>query len=230
MARILIAEDEDRIASFLEKGLRANGFSTTTVADGRSAASAARDGDFDLVLLDLGLPGQDGLEVLRQVRARGETLPVIVLTARGQVPDRVAGLEGGADDYVTKPFSFEELLARIRVRLRDAGAGAAETTLLRAGGVALDLRTRRASVDGASVELTAREYALLEVFLRHPDQVLSREQLLSHVWGYDFDPGSNVVEVYVRYLRRKLGPDLIETVRGMGYRLVPPASGGAFPA
>jgi DNA-binding response OmpR family regulator len=223
MARILIAEDEDRIASFLEKGLRANGFSTTVVADGLSAASAARDDEFDLLLLDLGLPGQDGLEVLRQIRARGEHLPVIVLTARGEVPDRVAGLEGGADDYVTKPFSFEELLARIRVRLRDGGTG--ETTLLRSGAITLDLRTRRATVDGRSVELTAREYALLEVFLRHPDQVLSREQLLSHVWGYDFDPGSNVVEVYVRYLRKKLGDEFIETVRGMGYRLVGGAVG-----
>jgi DNA-binding response OmpR family regulator len=219
MPRILIAEDEERIASFLEKGLRANGFSTTTVTDGNSAASAARDGDFDLVLLDLGLPGQDGLAALRQIRARGERIPVIILTARETVPDRVAGLEGGADDYVTKPFSFEELLARVRVRLRD-DAGA-ETTLLRAGDLTLDLRTRRATVAERSVELTAREYAMLEVFLRHPDQVLSREQLLSHVWGYDFDPGSNVVEVYVRYLRRKLGGDRIDTVRGMGYRLVP---------
>jgi DNA-binding response OmpR family regulator len=219
MPRILIAEDEERIASFLEKGLRANGFSTTLVTDGNSAASAARDGDFDLLLLDLGLPGQDGLAALRQIRARGERLPVIVLTAREAVPDRVAGLEGGADDYVTKPFSFEELLARVRVRLRDEGAGT-ETTLLRAGDLTLDLRTRRAAVGDRSVELTAREYAMLEVFLRHPDQVLSREQLLSHVWGYDFDPGSNVVEVYVRYLRKKLGSDRIETARGMGYRLV----------
>jgi two-component system, OmpR family, copper resistance phosphate regulon response regulator CusR len=219
MARILIAEDEERIASFLEKGLRANGFATTVVQDGNSAASAARDGDFDLVLLDLGLPGQDGLAALRQIRTRGDRLPVIILTARESVADRVAGLEGGADDYVTKPFSFEELLARVRVRLRDE-AGTAEPTLLRTGDLALDLRTRRAAVGDRSVELTAREYAMLEVFLRHPDQVLSREQLLSHVWGYDFDPGSNVVEVYVRYLRRKLGGDRIETVRGMGYRLV----------
>jgi DNA-binding response OmpR family regulator len=219
MARILIAEDEDRIASFLEKGLRANGFSTTTVADGITAAGAARDSDYDLVLLDLGLPGQDGMNALAAIRARGERLPVIVLTARGEVPDRIAGLEGGADDYVTKPFSFDELLARIRVRLRDSGTS--ETTILRSGPLTLDVRTRRASIDGRSVELTAREYALLEVFLRHPDQVLSREQLLSHVWGYDFDPGSNVVEVYVRYLRKKIGNDLIKTVRGMGYRLSP---------
>ena len=217
MARILIAEDEFRIASFLEKGLRANGFTTAVVADGNAAASAARDSDFDLLVLDLGLPGRDGLDVLAAIRRRGDRLPVIVLTARESVPDRVAGLERGADDYVTKPFSFEELLARIRVRLRDTGSE--EQTLLRAGDLVLDLRTRRASVDGRAVELTAREYALLEVFLRHPDQVLSREQLLSHVWGYDFDPGSNLVEVYVRYLRKKLGDGVIETVRGMGYRL-----------
>jgi DNA-binding response OmpR family regulator len=217
VARILIAEDEYRIASFLEKGLRANGFTTAVVADGHTAASAARDSEFDLLILDLGLPGQDGLDALAEIRRRGDRLPVIVLTAREGVPDRVAGLEGGADDYVTKPFSFEELLARIRVRLRDTGSE--EQTLLRAGDLVLDLRTRRASVGERAVELTAREYGLLEVFLRHPDQVLSREQLLSHVWGYDFDPGSNIVEVYVRYLRKKLGDHTIETVRGMGYRL-----------
>lgn len=218
MPRILIAEDEARIARFLEKGLRANGFVTVVVDDGRHLAVAAKDGDFDLVILDLGLPGKDGLEALAEIRARGERLPVIVLTARDGVPDRVAGLEGGADDYVTKPFSFEELLARLRLRLRDPGS-AREATLLRAGDVVLDLRTRRATVAGRSVELTAREFALAETFLRHPGQVLSRQQLLSHVWGYEFDSGSNVVDVYVRYMRQKLGDDVIQTVRGMGYRL-----------
>jgi two-component system copper resistance phosphate regulon response regulator CusR len=217
LARILIAEDEHRIASFLEKGLRANGFVTAVVADGHAAASAARDDSFDLLILDLALPGQDGMEALTEIRRRGDRLPVIVLTAREAVRDRVAGLERGADDYVTKPFSFEELLARIRVRLRDGGGE--ELTMLRAGDLVLDLRTRRASVGSRAVELTAREYALLEMFLRHSDQVLSREQLLSHVWGYDFDPGSNIVDVYVRYLRKKLGVGVIETVRGMGYRL-----------
>ncbi|MCC6433665.1 MAG: response regulator transcription factor [Acidimicrobiales bacterium] len=217
MARILIAEDEHRIASFLEKGLRANGFATVVVDDGHAAAAAARDSDFDLVILDLGLPGQDGMDALAEIRRRGDRLPVIVLTARDAVPDRVKGLERGADDYVTKPFSFEELLARVRARLRDTGKE--EVTQLRAGGLVLDLRTRRATIGSRTVELSAREYALLEVFLRHPDHVLSREQLLSHVWGYDFDPGSNIVEVYVRYLRRKLGEHVIETVRGMGYRV-----------
>ena len=222
MTRILIAEDEDRIVSFLEKGLNAGGYSTVAVGTGPDALALARDDSFDLLLLDLGLPGMNGHEVLRSMRARGETMPVIILTARDGVDDTVAGLQGGADDYVPKPFRFEELLARIRLRLRDGAAP--ESTVLLAGGVSLDLRSRRASVndpDGSTrvVELTAREFALAEVFLRHAGQVLSREQLLSHVWGYDFDPGSNVVDVYVRYLRRKLGESVIETVRGMGYRL-----------
>jgi len=217
MNRILIVEDEPRLASFLEKGLRANGFVTTTSRDGVEATMLASDGDFDLMVLDLGLPGKDGLSVLRDVRSAGHRLPVIILSARDDTDVKVAGLERGADDYVTKPFRFEELLARVRVRLR--GGGTPERTLLESGCVVLDLRTRRARVDGDWVELTAREFTMLEVFLRHPGQVLSREQLLSHVWGYDHDPGSNVVDVYVGYLRRKLGRDRIATVRGMGYAL-----------
>ncbi len=217
MTRVLIAEDEQRIASFIDKGLRAQGFSTMIVDNGWDAATMTCDEDFDLAVLDLGLPGQDGLEALGEIRRRGNRLPVIILTARDAIPDRVTGLEKGADDYMTKPFSFEELLARIRVQLRNSGT--TEITTLSAGEVTLDLRTRRVSVGDMSVELTAREYTVLEMFLRHPDQVLSREQLLSHVWGYDFDPGSNIVDVYVRYLRKKVGHDVIETVRGMGYRL-----------
>lgn len=217
MTRILIAEDEDRIVSFLEKGLRASGYTTVAVGSGLDAAALARDDSFDLMILDLGLPGLDGHRVLEQVRQRGERLPVIILTARDGVDDTVRGLEHGADDYMTKPFRFEELLARVRLRLRDTASP--ETTVVTAGRVLLDLRSRRASVDGRLIELTAREFALLETFLRNAGQVLSREQLLSHVWGYDFDPGSNVVDVYVRYLRRKLGDGVIETVRGMGYRL-----------
>jgi DNA-binding response OmpR family regulator len=217
MTRILIAEDEPGIAKFLEKGLQAAGYTTLVVEDGRTAAHAATDRDFDLLVLDLGLPGIDGHEVLAEMRTRGERLPVIILTARSGVTETVAGLEGGADDYVTKPFQFEELLARVKVRLRERGT--ADEPVLEAGDVRLDLRTRRANVDGREVELSAREFTLAELLFRHPGQVLSRQQILAHVWGYDFDSGSNVVDVYVGYLRKKLGHDLIETARGMGYRL-----------
>jgi len=217
--RILIAEDERRITSFLEKGLHKNGFTTRVVTDGLSAYEQARSGEFDLVILDLGLPVQDGFTVLRRLRGERVTIPMIILTARDSVADTVAGLEGGADDYLAKPFAFEELLARIRLRLRSERIQ--EPTVLRAGDLDLDLRTRRARVGGRTVELTAREFALAEVFCRHPDQVLTREQLLSQVWGFDFDPGSNIVDVYIRYLRRKLGSARIETVRGVGYRLRP---------
>jgi DNA-binding response OmpR family regulator len=217
MNRVLIVEDEPRLASFLEKGLKSNGFTTSVAADGASAVVAASDEDFDLMILDLGLPDIDGLDVLQRVRDRGEHLPVIILTARDDLSDKVGGLDRGADDYVTKPFRFEELLARVRARLRHGGT--AEVTVLEFGGVELDLRTRHASAQGRTVELTAREFAMLETLMRHPDQVLTREQLLSHVWGYDHDPGSNVVDVYIGYLRRKLGEERIETVRGMGYRM-----------
>jgi two-component system, OmpR family, response regulator len=218
MSRILIAEDEPRLSSFLEKGLRAAGYNTTVCDDGIACGGMARDSEFDLLILDIGLPGQDGFAVLRSLRARGEKMPVLILTARDEITDTVTGLDSGADDYVTKPFVFEELLARVRARLR-APEQSDSALELSGGGVRLDVRTRRADVDGDEVELTAKEFTLLETFLRHPGQVLSREQLLSHVWGYDFDPGSNVVDVYVGYLRRKLGSERFETVRGMGYRL-----------
>lgn len=219
MNRILIAEDEPRIASFLEKGLKANGFTTVIVDDGQAAAQMADSKDFDLLILDLALPGKDGLQVLEELRGRGDTLPVIILTARDDVADKVAGLEGGADDYVTKPFRFEELLARVRVRLRDRTTFAKKDDLiLQVADILLDLRSRKVSVGDRYVELSAREFILAETFLRHPGQVLSREQLLSSVWGYDYDPNSNIVDVYVGYLRKKLGSDKIETVRGMGYR------------
>ncbi|MEU5876443.1 response regulator transcription factor [Spirillospora sp. NPDC047279] len=218
MNRILIVEDELRIATFIEKGLKANGFVVSVAEDGDSALAHAFGSGYDLILLDIGLPGRDGFTVLRALREARVTTPVIVLTARDSVQDTVAGLEGGADDWMTKPFRFEELLARVRLRLRGA-ARAPEVTVLRSGDLALDLRTRRARVGDRTVDLTAREFVLLELFLRHPGQVLSREQILSHVWGYDFDPGSNIVDVYVRALRRKLGDGCVETVRGMGYRL-----------
>jgi DNA-binding response OmpR family regulator len=217
MPRILIAEDEPRLAAFLDKGLRAQGFTTTVVADGPTASTMAQDEEFDLLVLDLGLPGKEGADVLRDMRRAGQRMPVLILTARDDLDSTVAGLEGGADDYVTKPFKFEELLARIRARLREQSEP--EQTVLEAGRVTLDMRARRASVEGRTIELSAREYTMLEVLMRHAGQVLSREQLLSHVWGYDHDPGSNVVDVYVGYLRKKLGPDVIETARGMGYRL-----------
>jgi two-component system, OmpR family, copper resistance phosphate regulon response regulator CusR len=220
--RVLIAEDEARIASFVAKGLRANGFAPTVVGDGRSALDYALAGDFDLLVLDIGLPELDGFTVLSTLRASGSGLPVVILTARGSVEDTVAGLEGGANDYISKPFRFEELLARIRLRLR--GEQVTEVTVLRCGDLVVDLRTRRAAVGDRTVELTTREFILVETFLRNPGVVLSREQLLSHVWGYDFDPGSNIVDVYVRYLRRKVGSARIETVRGMGYRLVDPGA------
>jgi DNA-binding response OmpR family regulator len=215
--RILIAEDEARIASFLEKGLRANGFTTEVAESGEDALRLGRTGRFDLVILDLGLPDRDGLEVLRHLRAAGTPVPVLVLTARSAVGDTVAALDGGADDYLTKPFRFDELLARVRVRLR--GERLVEPTMLHCGDIALDLRTRQVAHGGRTTDLSAREFALAEVFFRHPGQVLSREQLLSLVWGYDYDPGSNVVDVYVGYLRKKLGKERIPAVRGMGYRL-----------
>jgi DNA-binding response OmpR family regulator len=219
VSRILVAEDESRIASFIDKGLRAAGYAVTVVADGASAYDHAMSGGHDLLVLDVGLPLMDGFAVLRRLREARNRIPVIILTARDSVSDTVAGLEGGADDYMAKPFRFEELLARIRLRLRSEQR-APEATVLRYGDLALDLRTRRAAVAARTVELSAREFALIETFLRNPGQVLSREQLLSHVWGYDFDPGSNVVDVYVRYLRKKLGAGRIETMRGAGYRLV----------
>lgn len=217
MASILIADDEPRISGFIEKGLRAAGFATRIAATGPDALTLAQTGEFDLMVLDVNLPGFDGFRVLEQLRGSGSRLPVIMLTARVELHDTIAGLEGGADDYLNKPFRFDELLARIRLRMRrDEGAVSPE---LAHGDLHLDVRSRRARIGEHAVELSAREFALAEEFVRHAGQVLSREQLLSRVWGYDFDPGSNVVDVYVGYLRQKLGAQRIETVRGVGYRL-----------
>ena len=216
MPRILIAEDDPLIGSFLERGLRANGYSTFLADDGEQAQRLGLTEEFDLLILDMGLPMREGFHVLQELRSRGNTVPVLVLTGRSE-RDVVMCLEAGADDYMRKPFHFEELLARVRTRLR--GTGTEQQYVLSAGDVRLDLRTRRATIGDRTVDLTAREFALLDTLLRHADQVLSREQLLSHVWGYSFDPTSNVVDVYVNSLRKKLGPGVIETLRGAGYRL-----------
>ncbi|BAZ10713.1 two-component response regulator [Calothrix sp. NIES-4071] len=220
MNRILIAEDEPRIAAFIEKGLRSHGFTTSVATDAQSAADMANGSAFDLLILDLGLPGKDGLKVLEELRGQGEKLPVIILTARDDIQDKVAGFEAGADDYITKPFRFEELLVRVKARLRNnLNNQDASEMVIKIRNIVLDLRARQVKVGEQTIELPAREFTLTETFFRHPGQVLSREQLLDRVWGYDYDPGSNIVDVYVGYLRKKLGSNLIETVRGMGYRL-----------
>jgi DNA-binding response OmpR family regulator len=223
VGRILIAEDDVRISSFVQKGLRANGFSTLGAADGEYAVALARSPDIDLVILDLGLPRKDGFEVLKDLRESDRRMPIIILTARDGVHDIVAGLDAGANDYLTKPFRFDELLARVRLRLRDKRAS--PPAVLRAGQCALDLLSCCLLADGRSVELTAREFSLAETLFRHPGQVLSRAQILSNVWGSHYDPGSNVVDVCVASLRKKIGEHRIVTVRGIGYAL-DPANGG----
>ena len=219
--RILVIEDERTLAGFVEQSLNAEGHAVTVAHDGESGEAAALTGDYALVLLDLTLPGKNGLDVLSAIRARLPDLPVIVLTARAAIEQKVEGLDRGANDYVTKPFSFEELLARVRAQLR--APGQRESSVLEAAGIHIDLRTRRVQFGEREVELTAREFEVLAYLVRHPDQVLSREQILNAVWGFDFDPGTKVLEVYIGYVRRKLAdagdPDAIETVRNVGYRL-----------
>jgi DNA-binding response OmpR family regulator len=219
--RILVAEDEAAIADFVARGLRAEGHQVDVCGDGVDAEHRARATDVDLLVLDLGLPGRDGLDVLKNLRTARPELPVIVLTARGDVADRVQGLDAGATDYMVKPFAFEELAARVRAHTRSPRQP--DPTRLQAAGIEADLLTREVWRDGRSVRLSAKEFELLAHFLRHADQVLSRQQLLSAVWGYDFEPQTNIVEVYVGYLRRKLAlpddPAPIRTVRSVGYRL-----------
>jgi two-component system, OmpR family, response regulator len=217
---LLIVEDEERIAAFLVKGLRAHGYGVEWVKSGQGALQHATRPDVSLVILDLGLPDLDGLEVLKRLRGRGVAVPILVLSVRGRVNDRVEGLNLGANDYLVKPFAFEELLARVRASLRPYN-GIAPDMLIRAGGIRVDLLEREVTIDGRSVSLSAREFSVLKAFVAHPGQVLSRQELLSMAWGMDFDPGSNLVDVYVRYLRRKLGGSVIETVHGTGYRLRP---------
>ena len=216
---ILIVEDELRIASFLQKGLQAEGYACVVAEDAESALTFAQAEPVDLVLLDLILPDRSGLDVLRSLRARDQRLPILVLTAKDDVHSKVSGLDQGADDYLTKPFVFDEVLARVRALLRRDQASAVE---LRAGGLVLDLRQRSVRGTNSPVALTVRESALLELFIRHPNQVLSRAQITSNVWPYDTESESNVVDVYVRYLRRKVpwpSDVRLETMRGAGYRL-----------
>lgn len=227
--RILIAEDEPRIARFVEKGLKANGYAPTVVEDGISALDLASSGDFDLLILDVGLPRMDGFQVLKALRGMGVEIPILMVTARTGVDDTVQGLEDGANDYIAKPFRFEELLARVKLRAREATAGTAtgDSNVLELGDLHLDLRSRIATVDAEgggrrSAELSSREFTMARVFLENPEQVLTRDLLLSKVWGYDYDGASNVVDVYVRYLRNKLGAARLVTVRGAGYKLVDP--------
>ena len=219
--KILVVEDETAIADFVQRGLEAEGYAVECAGDGNEGERQALDGNPDLVVLDLMLPGRDGLSVLVSIRSSKPALPVIVLTAKDTVEDKVAGLDGGAVDYVTKPFSFDELTARIRVHLREPAAGS--DTTVDAAGIHVDLLSREVVLADEPVHLSAREFDLLVFFMRHCNEVISREQILSAVWGYDFDPGTNVVEVYVGYLRRKLaasgGPARIETLRSVGYRL-----------
>jgi DNA-binding response OmpR family regulator len=219
--KIAVVEDEVAIADFLERGLRAEGYEVRIATDGIAGEWAALDPDVDLLVLDRMLPGRDGDDVLASVRAARPGLPVIMLTARAEVADRVEGLDQGATDYLTKPFAFDELLARIRARLRDAANGA--ETVLEAGELRLNLLTREASRRGIAVRLPEREAAFLAHLMRNVDRVCPREEILAAAWGYEHDPGTNVVQVYAGYLRRKLGrpgaPLPLETVRGVGYRL-----------
>ena len=220
--RILLVEDERGIADFVERALRSQGHAVEVVADGTEGSRRAIASDLDLVILDVMLPGRNGIEVLEEIRAVKPALPVIMLTARAEVADKVAGLDAGATDYITKPFSVEELLARVRAHLRTPLQ--AEATRLRVADIELDMLRRTVSRDGSPVHLSAKEFDLLAYFMRHPGQVLSREQLLNGVWDYRHDPGTNIVEVYVGYLRRKLAladrPVPIQTVRSAGYRLI----------
>jgi DNA-binding response OmpR family regulator len=219
---LLVVEDEERVASFIDKGLRAHGYAVEWVRNGKDALSRAMSPGISLVILDLGLPDLDGLDVLAALRERGSQVPVLVLSARGRVDDRVHGLNLGADDYLGKPFAFEELLARVRANLRNRVVpDAAPPSVLRADGVCLDLVRREVTAAGRTMSLSAREVSLMKAFMRHPRQVLSRQELLSMAWGMDFDPGTNLVDVYVGYLRRKLGDGMIQTVRGSGYLFDP---------
>lgn len=218
---VLLVEDEKRIAGFVKKGLAEQGFQVDHVADGDEALERMLSRPYDAIVLDIMLPGRDGLSVLRQFRKKGHTAPVILLTARSALDERVEGLNAGADDYLTKPFYVEELVARLHAVIRRASDE--PMSLLRAGEVAVNVLTREVTVGGEPVKITAREFGLLEYMMRNPGRVYTRTQLLEHVWGYDFDPSTNLVDVHIQRLRKKVSPDkdnlLIETIRGVGYRV-----------
>jgi len=219
--RILLVEDEERIAAFIHKGLREELYTVDVARDGAEALDIALASEYDLIVLDVRLPIRDGISVCRELRAQGNRTPILMLTARDTVDDRVRGLDAGADDYLVKPFAFQELLARLRALARRPPVVQDHT--LRVENLTLDTRTHQARRDAQPIDLSAREYRLLELLMRHPGQVLTRTQIAEHIWGYDFDANSNVVDVYIRYLRRKVDdpfePKLIQTVRGVGYKL-----------
>jgi DNA-binding response OmpR family regulator len=219
--RVLVVEDEPRILSFLVRGLESEGFTVDSELDGASALRRASARRYDLVVLDLLLPRLDGLSVLRELQRLRPRLPVVILSARSDLATKLRGFELGASDYVAKPFALDELIARIRAQLRHTSLAAGEASVLRAGALVLDLARRQARIGTLVADLSDREFRLLHQLVLHSGQVISRERLLSEVWGYHFDPCSNVVDVCIRRLRKKLGPDApIETVRHAGYRLV----------
>ncbi|MCX7047487.1 MAG: response regulator transcription factor [Candidatus Sumerlaeota bacterium] len=219
--KILLVEDERKIAGFVRKGLEERGFAVEVAGDGNEGYHLATTRTYDAIVLDIMLPGRDGLSILESLRERKNAPPVILLTARGELDDRLKGLDLGADDYMTKPFYVEELAARLRALIRRASGEA--LTSLQAGNVVLNLIAREAQIDGVAIELTAREFNLLEYLMRSPGRILTRSQILEHVWHYDFDPGTNLIEVHIQHLRKKLadahGASIIETVRGVGYRI-----------
>jgi len=220
--RILVVEDEEKVASFVRKGLEQSSYTVDVALNGADALASVAVNDYAAIILDLMLPDRDGLSVVRTMRQAGSTVPVLALTARSALEDRVQGLDSGCDDYLAKPFAFDELLARLRALLRRQ-ASAARLPRLEYGGLTLDPATRAVHRDGKPIELTNKEYALLELLLRHPDQVFTRTAILESVWGYDFDAGSNVLEVYMNFLRKKIDSastrKLLHTVRGVGYVL-----------
>ena len=221
---VLVVEDEKKIADFVRSGLEEQGYAVDLFRNGDEGYTAATTRSYDLIILDIMLPGRDGLSILKNLRSKGHTVPVLLLTARAEPDERVEGLNLGADDYLTKPFYFEELVARVNALIRRASGD--QLSLLQVGGLVANLISREVSLDGEPLELTTREFNLLEMLMRSPGRVYTRTQLLDHVWGYDFNPGTNVVDVCIRRLRRKLeendASSLIETIRGVGYRIRKP--------